>query len=226
MFFASCNNKDSPSSPTSFSGSDRELGAEPALAVPTAYGTLGWKPFGEDAIFSADDPDADADALVSAEVRRENGRSRLYVGGKEELPMGFFGVTVQGGVMEEAANNAWAQMYQSGAKIIFTDTVVTMDEDARYTRLKGELEGILETNPDAYIVIRYTPIGRLSFHGAPESDRLVYSDGTKTSSCSLASDTWIESAVDITRELVDFISQNEQFASRVIGYHPLSLIHI
>lgn len=164
MFFASCNNKDSPSSPTSFSGSDRELGAEPALAVPTAYGTLGWKPFGEDAIFSADDPDADADALVSAEVRRENGRSRLYVGGKEELPMGFFGVTVQGGVMEEAANNAWAQMYQSGAKIIFTDTVVTMDEDARYTRLKGELEGILETNPDAYIVIRYTPIGRLSFH--------------------------------------------------------------
>ncbi len=222
MFFASCNNKDSPSSPTSFSGSDRELGAEPALAVPTAYGTLGWKPFGEDAIFSADDPDADADALVSAEVRRENGRSRLYVGGKEELPMGFFGVTVQGGVMEEAANNAWAQMYQSGAKIIFTDTVVTMDEDARYTRLKGELEGILETNPDAYIVIRYTPIGRLSFHGAPESDRLVYSDGTKTSSCSLASDTWIESAVDITRELVDFISQNEQFASRVIGYHPLA----
>ena len=222
MFFASCNNKDSLSSPPSSSGSDRELGAESALAVPTAYGTPDWKPFDDVPIFNAADATAHAEALVNAEVRRENGRSRLYVEGKEELPMGFFGVTVQGGVMEEAANNAWAQMYQSGVKIIFTDTVVTMNEGVRYARLQGELEDILEKNPDAYIVIRYTPIGSPGFHGAPESDRVTYADGSSAYGCSLASDTWIEDAIAITRGLVDFISRDERFASRVIGYHPLA----
>lgn len=188
--------------------------------IPAAYGTADWKPFGTAAIYSAKAQNTHINNLTPASIESKNGRSHMLVNGKEVAPVSYFGSLM--GRYPELTYETYEKMQKVGANYIYVDVHINVSNpNVRYASIKTQLEDVLYAYPDAYLFVRYTPWASASFYGLPASEDLVFADGSKFGACSIASDGWIEQAVTMTREMIAYLSQDKELASRIIGYIPL-----
>lgn len=219
---SSKNNASGTKSSSSGSGSSQSNPTVPAndKRIPAAYGTAQWKPFGTAAIYSAKAQNTHINQLTPASIESKDGRSHMLVNGKEVAPVSFFGSHLGG--YTELTYETYEKMQKVGANYIYVDVHINISNpNVRYASVKTQLEDVIYAYPDAYLFVRYTPWASASFYGLPNSEDIVFQDGTKPGACSIASDEWIKQAVTMTREMIAYLSQDKEVASHIIGYIPL-----
>lgn len=210
---------------TTAGGSSGSSGTRPSVSVdgkrvPSAYQTAAWQPFGKASIYSAKAQNKYIGNLTPASVTTKNARSRMLVNGKEVAPTSFFGSHLGG--YTELTYETYEKMKKVGVNTIYVDVHINVSNpNVRYASVKTQLEDVIYAYPDAYLFVRYTPWASASFYGLPNSEDIVFQDGSKPGACSIASDGWIERAVTMTREMITYLSQDKELASRIIGYIPL-----
>ena len=226
MVLSGCNGN-TPASQASDPGSAGDTSSPASAAtpdgrrIPTGYGTKEWQPFGTADIYSAEAKNTHTDNLITASIESENGRSYMVVDGEEVAPVAFFGSHMGGDIT--LTYETYEKMKAVGANYIFVDVHINISNpNVRYASIKTALEDVIFAYPDAYLIVRYTPWASASFYGLPDSEDIVYEDGSKPGACSIASDGWIEQAVTMTREMIAYLSEDEMLASHIIGYTPLA----
>lgn len=197
--------------------------ADVGTIVPAGYGTNAWKPFGQSAIFSAKPINTNFNTHATTQVKTVDGRTRLYINGKEDAPIMCFVSFAHGpGERTDNAMETIGHMMDAGANYVFVDVHInTANPNTRYATVKTQLENVIYEYPDAKLIVRYTPWAAPSFYGLSEDHDITYKDGTKAKAVSIASDEWAEQAIQMTREMIAFMAQDEEVASHIVGYTPL-----
>ncbi len=197
--------------------------ADVGTIVPAGYGSNAWKPFGQSEIFSAKPLNTNFKTHATTQVKTVDGRTRLYINGKEEAPiMTFVSFAWGAGERTDNAMETIGHMMDAGANYVFVDVHInSANPNTRYATIKTQLEDVIYEYPDAKLIVRYTPWAPPSFYGLSEDHDITYKDGTKAKAVSIASDEWAEQAIQMTREMIAYLAQDEEVASHIIGYTPL-----
>lgn len=207
-----------PTSGTSSSGTSKP--ADAGTIIPAGYGTNAWKPFGTAKVFTDKAINTNFNAHAATSLKTVNGRTRFYVNGKEDAPIMYFGAFQSG--RTDTVMSSVGHVLDAGANYIIVDVHINVtNANLRYASIKTQLEDVLYEYPDAYLIVRYTPWASPDFYGLDQGHAITYSNGNKPGAVSVASDGWAEAVVQQTREMIAYLSQYEEVASRIIGYTPL-----
>ncbi len=190
--------------------------------IPGGYGTDAWKPFGTPDFYDDKPLTANAKVFPNSYVETKNGRTRMYVDGKEKAPIMYFGAFMTTGQVSEVMDTI-GHMMDTGNNYVYVDVHLNIaNENVRYASIKTALEDVLLEYPDAYVLVRYTPWASAEFYGGNgATDNITYKNGKQPGQASLASDVYIDGAVEQTREMIAYLSQYPEVANRIVGYIPL-----
>ncbi len=220
---SSTTNGQSGTSGTSSSGSGTTDKPNQAGAiVPAGYGTDVWKPFGTPDFYEEEPMTTNAKVFPNSYVETKNGRTRMYIDGKETAPIMYFGAFQTAGQVSQVMDTI-GHMMETGNNYVYVDVNINVSNVAlRYASIKTLLEDVLFEYPDAYLLVRYTPWASAAFYGGdPATDNITFKDGSQPGQASLASDVYIKGAVEQTREMIAYLSQYPEVANRIVGYIPL-----
>ena len=190
--------------------------------IPAGYGTNAWKPFGTPDFYDEKPLTANAKVFPNSYVETENGRTRMYIDGKETAPIMYFGSFMTTGRVSEVMETI-GHMMDTGNNYVYVDVHINVaNESVRYASIKTALEDVLYEYPDAYLLVRYTPWANAAFYGGnAATDNITFKDGSQLGLASMASDAFINGAVEQTREMISYLSQYPEVANRIVGYIPL-----
>lgn len=204
-------------------GSDSSLDpADVSTIIPDGYGTDAWKPFGTPDFYDDAPLTANAGVFPNSYVETVNGRTRMYIDGQETAPVMYFGSFLTTGQVSQVMDTI-GHMMDTGNNYVYVDVHINVsNENVRYASIKTALEDVLLEYPDAYLLVRYTPWASAEFYGGnAATDNITYQDGSQPGQASMASDVFINGAVEQTREMIAYLSQYPEVASRIVGYIPL-----
>ncbi len=190
--------------------------------IPDGYGTDAWKPFGTPAFYNDKPLTGNANVFPKSYVETKNGRTRMYINGKETAPIMYFGSFMTTGQVSEVMETI-GHMMDTGNNYVYVDVHINIsNENVRYASIKTALEDVLLEYPDAYLLVRYTPWANAEFYGGnAATDNITFKDGSQVGLASMASDAFINGAVKQTREMISYLSQYPEVADRIVGYIPL-----
>ncbi|MBQ8495002.1 MAG: hypothetical protein IJ465_04530 [Clostridia bacterium] len=190
--------------------------------IPAGYGTDAWKPFGTPAFYNEKPLTTNTKVFPNSYVETKNGRTRMYINGKETAPIMYFGAFQTAGQISEVMDTI-GHMMATGNNYVYVDVNINIsNENVRYASIKTALEDVLLEYPDAYLLVRYTPWANAEFYGGNAStDNITFKNGSQLGLASMASDAFINGAVEQTREMIAYLSQYPEVANRIVGYIPL-----
>lgn len=202
-------------------GGSNSKPADEWTIIPAGYGTDAWKPFGTPDFYDDQPLTSNATVFPNTDLKTVNDRTRLYVNGKETAPIMYFGAFMTSGQVSEVMSTI-GHMMDTGNNNVFVDVHINIEnKNVRYASIKTALEDVLLEYPEANLLVRYTPWASAEFYGGSNDENITFADGSQPGPASLASDSWINGAVQQTRELIAYLSEYPEIASHILGYIPL-----
>lgn len=174
---------------------------------------------------------------MKAEVRLNNGKPTIFLDGKPEVPVLFFGNTDMGrNVTAQAAlaGNAGIHLHSCIYNLHFENEIPAQSPELNdvpssknpISDLYRSLDLVLNGDPDGRILLRVkvgayfrTPPDEWKDEILTFADGSIYPEGSDLCIVSTSSEKWADAVDKKLTEIVKCIRENEKYRDHVIGFH-------